>query len=129
MSITDELTTTVTDTFRDVSTTVTDTVKSVQDSVKNVQNWSLEAIKATDDAVVDAAKTIRQRLEPVTERVPSAPANLPEPKEVIDSWFTFAESLLAQQKKFSLELASTVTGQPVRKPAARKTASKARAQA
>ena len=72
-------------------------------------------------------------IEPMTNRLPSAPLadrlpSLPQPGEVLSQWFSYAEKLMAEQKRFGLDLAGTVaaaTPAPAPAPARKSTAHKA----
>jgi hypothetical protein len=83
---------------------------SVTDTIKNLEDWSLDAIKSSEGAVLSATKTVAETLEPVTDRLPTAAVvdGLPEPKKVVTNWFDYLGKVLAQQKRFSVELTSTL---------------------
>ena len=86
-----------------VAETVTDTVKSFED-------WSLDTMKGSESAILSATKTVAGSLEPLTDRIRTAAVvdGMPEPKKVVSDWFNYLEKVLAQQKRFSVELTSTV---------------------
>lgn len=90
--------------------TIADTLT---DATKTVQDWSLSALKSSDEVVVDAAKKISGALEPVASRVRTSPVveQLPRPQEVVERLFGYAEKLLAEEKRFSLDLANTLRPQ------------------
>ena len=110
--------------------TVTDTVT---DTIKNLEAWSLDAIKSSEGKVLSATKNVTDSLEPLTDRVPTAAILdvLPEPKKVVTNWFDYLEKVLAQQKHFSVELASTLvrTHTPASRPAAKPRATRRKAAA
>jgi hypothetical protein len=79
---------------------------SVLETATNVQDQILDAIKAGQDAVLSAVGTLADSAAPITERLPAAPFadQLPNPVDVIDNYFRFAQKLLATQKDFSLKV-------------------------
>jgi hypothetical protein len=87
--------------------TVADTVT---DSIKSLEDWSLDAMKSSEGAVLSATKSVAGSLEPLTDRITTAAAvdGLPAPKKVVTDWFNYLEKVLAQQKRFSVELTSTL---------------------
>jgi hypothetical protein len=84
---------------------------STSDSATSVQDQILATVKTAEDAVLSAAKAIIDSVEPVAGKIPAAPFadKLPNPTEVIDNAFTFAQKLLANQKAFYTELAKVLT--------------------
>jgi hypothetical protein len=80
---------------------VTDTIVS---TAQSVQEWSLAALKTGDEALIEASKSIATALSPATERLTN---QLPPVRPVLDSWFGFAEKLLAEQKRVSVDLLET----------------------
>jgi hypothetical protein len=101
---------------------------TVLETAATVQDQILDAIKASQDAVVSAVDTVAERATPITEKLPAAPFadRLPKPVDVIDNYFSFAQKLLASQKDFVLKLAESSSpaksAKPASKPAAKKTA-------
>jgi hypothetical protein len=95
---------------------------SVLETAANVQDQILEALSAAEDAVLSAVKTVAERVEPVTSRIPEAPFSdqVAAPEQVIDQAFGFASKLLANQQHFALELSKALY------PSKTTTASKAR---
>lgn len=92
---------------------------SVRETANSVQEQVLDALKSGEEAVLSAVRTAVETAEPVTSLIP-APVyaeRLPLVTEVVESAFTFAEKVLANQKKFVTELLSTVA--PEQKPAAK----------
>ena len=80
---------------------------TVQDTATRVQEQVLDAIKAGQDAVLSAVDTLADTTGSITEKLPAPPFadRLPKPQEVVDSYFTFAQKLLANQKDFAIKLA------------------------
>jgi hypothetical protein len=102
--------------------------------LESVQDQLLGAISAGEDAVLTGVKTLAQTAEPITGKLPDLPFadRLPNPVDVVDSAFGFAEKLLANQKEFVVKLVEAyrpVTGspKPVAKPAAKATKPAAKA--
>jgi hypothetical protein len=99
--------------------------------LETVQEQVLEAITAGEDAVLSGVKSLVQRAQPITGKFPEVPFadRLPDPADVADNAFTFAEKLLANQKAFAVKLAgayrpATSSSSSSRKPATRKPAAK-----
>jgi hypothetical protein len=71
----------------------------------------LDAVKKSQNATVDAVKTIVDLFRPITDRLPQLPFadSLPQPGANIDAGFAFAEELLAAQRAFAKELAEVLT--------------------
>lgn len=91
---------------------------SVLDSAVNVQDQVLDAIKASQDAVLSAVTTLIEKTAPIAEKLPAAPFadQMPKSVDVLDKTFDFAEKLLASQKEFVTKLVEAYT------PAAKATA-------
>jgi hypothetical protein len=79
---------------------------SVLDTAVNVQDQVLDAIKASQDAVLSAVTTLVEKTAPIADKLPSAPFadQLPSSVDVLDKAFGFAEKLLASQKEFATKL-------------------------
>jgi hypothetical protein len=80
---------------------------SISDNATSVQDQVLATVKTAEDAVVSAAKTIVESVEPLTSRIPTAPLSdkMPKASDLVDNAFSFAEKVLANQKEFYSELA------------------------
>jgi hypothetical protein len=80
---------------------------TVQDTAARVQDQVIDAIKAGQDAVLSAVDTLVETTAPITEKLPAPPFadRFPKPAELVDSYFAFAQKLLANQKDFALKLA------------------------
>lgn len=94
--------------------TFKDTVAS---TAQSIGDRSLSALKSSDDAVVHAARRLAGAVRPVTGRVRTSPVleRLPEGRKVVERVFSYAEKLLAEQKRFSLDLAGTFARPGVKK--------------
>ncbi len=104
---------------------ITDTIT---ETVNNIPEWTLSTLKSGNDAFLAATKKMVEAVEPMTSKIPSTPlterlSSLPQPGEVLSQWFSYVEKVIAEQKRFGLHLASTVTPPtPTEEPApARKT--------
>jgi hypothetical protein len=95
--------------------TATDIVKTVEDQV-------LATVKAGQEIVVDAVRSIAGSLEQVIPDLSSVPYldQLPKPAAAADAAFGFAEKLLTSQREFVAELLAAVPEyrQAAAKPAA-----------
>jgi hypothetical protein len=95
----------------------TDTITS---AATTVQEWSLAALKSGDEAVIDAAKSIAGAFSPLTERLATP---VPPVRPLVANWFGFAEKLLTEQKRFSLDLLGSI-GTPAPRPTRRSSSTK-----
>jgi hypothetical protein len=82
---------------------------SVLETAATVQDQILDAVKFGQDAVLSAVGTLASSTKPITEKLPASPFadRLPKPADVVDSYFGFAQKLLANQKDFTLKLAES----------------------
>src|ERR1700751_3543453 len=75
---------------------------------KEVQDEFLNAIRKSQETVIEAVRTGAAPVQSVTPKVPSAQLpladKLPKPQEVVASAYDFAEKLLASQRKFAEEV-------------------------
>jgi hypothetical protein len=80
---------------------------SVRDAQKQYLDY-LDALKDGQKAVIDAVEFWSSAFDasrPSSRNMSdSLPANLPAPKELVESAFGFAERLVAAQKEFALAL-------------------------
>jgi hypothetical protein len=78
----------------------------IVDALTAVPEQVLETISATQDLVVNTVTTVTEATKPLIERLPSLPFadKLPNPAAVVQSTFSTAEKLLANQKDLSLKL-------------------------
>ena len=76
--------------------TVTDTARAAQDQY-------LTALRQSQHAVVDAIAAWSRAVQDITPKAPPIPSieSLPEPQEVIDNTFDFAQKLLDAQRDFT----------------------------
>jgi hypothetical protein len=94
---------------------------TVQDTAARVQDQVLDAIKAGQDAVLSAVDTLAETAAPITEMMPAPPFadRFPKAADLVDSYFGFAQKLLANQKDFALKLAEAYrpgsSSEPTRK--------------
>ena len=86
-----------------------DLTKKAEDAAVEHQDQILDAIKTSQDAVVSAVAALTDSAAPITEKLPAPPfADLvANPVDVTDSYFSFAQKLLASQKDFTLKLAES----------------------
>ena len=75
---------------------------------KEVQDEFLNAIRKSQEAVVEAVRTWADTVQSITPKVRSVHMpladKLPKPEEVVASAYDFAEKLLASQRQFAEEL-------------------------
>ena len=79
---------------------------------KEVQDEFLNAIRKSQETVIDAVKTWVGTVQSVTPKVPAQPRladRAPKPEEVVASAYDFAEKLLASQRQFAEELLKATT--------------------
>jgi hypothetical protein len=75
-----------------------------------IQDKVLDAVKASQDAIVDVAQKVADAL-PAPPSLPFVD-QLPPPAEVIDRAFGYAERLLDAQREFASKLAGIATSAP-----------------
>jgi hypothetical protein len=103
--------------------TITETINTTQDQI-------LEAVEKIQEPFVDAVRTVAEAVEGVLpDDRPSVPlvAALPEPKELVEAYFGFAQKVLDNQHDFVkaiLDAVAPLQPTPVKasKPAAAKKA-------
>jgi hypothetical protein len=76
---------------------------------QELQGQVLDAIRKSQETVVEAIKTWADTVQAITPSLPSVPAvpfadKLPKPGELVASAYDFAEQLLASQRKFAEEV-------------------------
>jgi hypothetical protein len=91
---------------------------SVRDTASNLQDTILDTLKTSQDAVLTAIRTAADTAEPVTGLIPDTfyAERLPVVTEVVESAFSFAEKVLANQKLFVAQLLQAVAPAPEHKP-------------
>ena len=75
---------------------------------QDLQNEVLNAVRKSQESVIDAIKTWVETVQSITPKVPAVDMpladKLPKPEEVVASAYDFAEQLLASQRKFAEEV-------------------------
>ena len=75
---------------------------------QDLQNEVLNAVRKSQESVIDAIKTWVETVQSITPKIPAADMpfadKLPKPAEVVASAYDFAEQLLAGQRKFAEEV-------------------------
>jgi hypothetical protein len=100
---------------------------SVHETTARVQDQVLGAIKLGQDAVLSAVDTLAEKAGSITEKLPDLPTapfadRMPKPADVVDSYFTFAQKMLANQKDFTSRLVDAYRPAKVSPPAAKRAA-------
>jgi len=78
-------------------------MSTITDNLSTTQDQILEAIEKIQEPVVEAVRTVAEAVEGVLpEDRPSVPFadSLPEPKELVELYFGFAQKLLDNQQDF-----------------------------
>jgi hypothetical protein len=80
---------------------------------QDMQEEFLNAVRKSEETVVDAIKSWVETIQSIMPKVPSVPVpgaeKLPKPEEVVASTYDFAEQLLATQRKFAEEVVKATT--------------------
>jgi hypothetical protein len=80
---------------------------------QDVQEEFLNAVRKSEETVVEAIKSWVETVQSIMPKVPSVPVpgadKLPKPEEVVASTYDFAEQLLATQRKFAEEVVKATT--------------------
>jgi len=80
---------------------------------KEVQDEFLNAIRKSQETVIEAVRTWVDTVQSVTPKAPLAQVpladKLPNPEEVVASAYDFAEKLLTTQRQFAEELLKATT--------------------
>ena len=81
---------------------------------QEVQGQILDAVRKSQDTVVEAIKTWADTVQAITPSLPAVPAvpftdKLPKPGELVASAYDFAEQLLASQRKFAEDVLEATT--------------------
>ena len=81
--------------------------------MQDLQEEFLNAIRKSQETVVEAVKTWVDTVKAVTPKVPSVQVPLagwlPKPEDVVASAYDFAEKLLSSQRQFAEELLKATT--------------------
>lgn len=85
-------------------------MSTASELVQTVQDQVLATVKAGQEIVVDAVRSVAGTVEQVLPDLPAVPYvdQLPKPAEVADAAFGFAEKLLSSQREFVAELLAAV---------------------
>jgi hypothetical protein len=77
-------------------------------STQDLQDEFLSLIRASQETVVEAVKTVVDTVKSKTPKVPSVQVplagKLPTPEDVVTGVYDFAEKLLSSQRQFAEEL-------------------------
>ena len=80
---------------------------------KELQDEFINAIRKSQETVIEAVRTWADMARSVTPKVPSVQMpladKLPKPEEVVASAYDFAEKLLAGQRKFAEDVVKALT--------------------
>jgi hypothetical protein len=95
------------------------------DFAQNAQETTLKTVRQGQQAIVEGVKAWANAVEKAIPETPALPYSdeLPNPQEIVQSSFKFAEQLLKAQREFAeniLDAASPVLGKPAGKSAAPK---------
>ena len=75
---------------------------------QGLQDELLNAVRKSQETVIDALKTWAETVQSITPKLPSVPVpgadKLPKPEDLVASAYDFAEQLLASQRKFAEEV-------------------------
>ena len=75
---------------------------------QDLQEEFLNAVRKSEETVVDAIKSWAETVQSIMPKVPSVQVpgadKLPKPEDVVASVYDFAEQLLATQRKFAEEV-------------------------
>ena len=75
---------------------------------QDLQEEFLNAVRKSEETVVDAIKSWAETVQSIMPKVPSVQVpgadKLPKPEDVVASAYDFAEQLLATQRKFAEEV-------------------------
>ena len=86
-------------------------MSTVTEFTETAQEQTLSAVRQSQQFVVDAVRTWAEAVEKTIPAVPALPfaEELPTPKQLIGSSFTFAEQLLKAQREFAEQVLAAVT--------------------
>jgi hypothetical protein len=97
------------------------------EQITKVEDQLLETLTKLQTPVIDAVKTVVEKVESRIPEVPGAD-NFPDLDELVQSQFAFVEKLIANQKAFATALIEAVkpaTPKPAAKPRPKTTTTKA----
>jgi hypothetical protein len=81
---------------------------STNSTAQGLQDELLNAVRKSQETVVEAIKTWSETVQSITPKLPSVPVpgadKLPKPEDLVAGAYDFAEQLLASQRKFAEEI-------------------------
>jgi len=79
---------------------------STNTPVQGLQDELLNAVRKSQETVIDAIRTWSETIQSITPKLPSVPGadRLPKPEDLVTGAYDFAEQLLASQRKFAEEI-------------------------
>ena len=80
---------------------------SATEQLTKVEDQILETLANLQKPVIDAVKTIAERVESYVPEVPGSD-NLPDLDRLVQSQFSFVEKLVANQRDFALSLVEAI---------------------
>ena len=85
-------------------------MSTVTELTETAQEQTLAAVRQSQQFVVEAARTWAEAVEKAIPAVPTVPfaEELPTPKQLIESSFSFAEKLLKAQREFAEQVLEAV---------------------
>jgi hypothetical protein len=86
-----------------------------EDTPRAMQDQLMEALRTNQAAVVDAVRNWTESVRAMMPDLPATPLTdalpeLPDPAELVDRAFEFAEELLATQREFTRQLLKAASG-------------------
>jgi len=87
-------------------------MSTITDTITNTQDQILDAVEKIQEPVVDAVRTVVEAVDGVLpDDRPSAPYvdALPEPKELVEAYFGFAQKVLDNQHEFAKAILDAVS--------------------
>lgn len=86
-------------------------MSTVTELTQTAQEQTLAAVRQSQQFVIDATRTWAEAVEKTIPAVPAMPfaEELPTPKQLIESSFTFAEQLLKAQREFAEQVLAAVS--------------------
>jgi hypothetical protein len=97
-------------------------MSNVSELTRKGQEQFLEAVRESQQAVVDAVGAWAQTVQGLATTVPAVPGTdqLPSAEEVIDNTFDLVEKLIAGQREFARNLLAATAPAAKRTPAEKK---------
>jgi hypothetical protein len=93
---------------------------TVNDYAQTAQEQTLKTVRQSQQAIIEGVRAWANAVEKTIPETPSIPYadELPNPREIVQTGFEFAEQLLKSQRQFAegvLDAASPVIGRPAAK--------------